>query len=382
MTHNSSQTPNGSAGPEKAPAKKSFIPWLIAAICVLAICLCAIFYISSPSKAGEEIEQRTITLTDVGFDTPVTFRTTSSEEDFNEYLGILKDTFIECNKLFDPYNDYDGVTSLKAVNEQAAEHPVEVDEKVIEVYQDALAAQKINPKFDVAQGKLIEVWKEARDASTPYLPDPSAIENSINKQSTGGVTIKENTISFDSPNVALDFGAIAKGYTAQLAAQRLKEAGMEYGYINAGGNVVLIGEKLDGKPWKVGIQDPNGPDSLVIYTTQTPTCLVTSGDYQRYMTVDGKNYSHIIDPQSGYPETYMRSVTVINEDSAYCDAMSTALFCMPVEEGIALCEKLGLQAVWIADRGTVDRAPDLQTDTLDVYMTSGIRSDVALKASK
>ncbi len=358
---------------------RSVTTWLIAAGCVLALTLCGALYIASPKKAGQEVESRDITLTDAGFDTPISFKTTCSEEDFNKYVTILKDTFVECNQIFDAYQTYPDTVSLMQVNQDGHDQPVTVDERVIEVYNDALKAHQINPKFDVSQGKLIALWKEQFDAQTPALPSEQAIQDAINPESMNAVKVEGDTIQLMDEEAALDFGAIAKGYTAQLAADRLQEAGLEFGFINAGGNVVLIGEKPDGNPWVVGIQNPDESDSLLTYKTQTPTCLVTSGDYQRYMTVDGKRYSHIIDPQTGYPENFMRSVTVIHTDSAYCDAMSTALFCMSVEDGQKLCADSDLDAVWITDKGSVDLEPDFTTDAFDIYVTPGIKDQITIK---
>lgn len=365
---------------ETAKKKKNSITgWIIAACCVLALSLCVSLYLNSLNKAGSEVKTRTITLTSLGFDTPITFKTTCSEDEFNEYLSIIKSTYTECNELFDAFNTYEDTTSLKAVNEKAHDGPVEVDEKVIEVLNDSIKAHNVNPKFDVSQGKLTFLWKQAFDTEPAALPDEKAIADSINHESMNGVVVKDDTIELTDPQADLDFGAIAKGYTTQLCADRLQDAGLEYGFLNAGGNVVLIGEKPDGEDWKVGIQNPDESDSLLTFTTRKPTCLVTSGDYQRYMMVDGKRYAHIIDPDTGYPETYMRSVTVIHEDSAYCDAMSTALFCMSIPDGLKTCADLNLDAVWIADKGSVDLAPDLSTDAFDIYLTDGLKGSVALK---
>lgn len=353
--------------------------WVIASLAVLALIVSVVFYLQSPKKAGDEVESRTLTLTDVGFDTPITIKTTSTEDEFNKYVQIVQNTFIECNELFDVYHTYDDHVSLMEINESARNHPVEVDERIIEVLNDARKAHEINPKFDVSQGKLIQVWKQAFDAEEPALPALEDIEQSINPDSMDAVKVEGNTIELTNDIAALDFGAIAKGYTTQLAADRLEEAGMTSGFLNAGGNVILIGQKTDGSDWRVGVQDPDSNGSVLSYITSEPTCLVTSGDYQRYMIVDGKRYSHIIDPSTGYPSEYMRSVTVIHDDSAYCDAMSTALFCLPVEEGIALCEQSDLQAIWMVDTGSIDRTPDFQTEKLDIYVTPGIRDQIQMK---
>lgn len=366
----------GKKDPKKA---ESITGWIVLACCVLVLCLCGYFYLQSPNKAGNEIKSRTITLTDVGFDTPVTFKTTGTEKDFNTYVDIIESTYKECNELFDAFNTYPDKVSLKEINDAPRNTPVEVDEKVIEVLQDSANAHGVNPKFDVSQGKLTMLWKQAFEAKTPALPDAAAIEAAKNPDSMNAVVVKDNTITLTNEAAALDFGAIAKGYTTQLAADRLLEAGLDYGFLNAGGNVVLIGEKPNDEDWVVGIQNPDESDSLLVYRNRKPTCLVTSGDYQRYMEVDGVRYAHIIDPDTGYPAANMRSVTVIHDDSAYCDAMSTALFCTTVEEGQKICEEFDLDAIWIVDKGTVDLEPDLSTDAFDIYITDGLKDQVEFK---
>lgn len=386
-----SQTSQKTASDEKdsSPKKKEskIGGWIIAAVCVLALTISVSLYMANPKKAAQAAEDRSITMLDVGFDTAITFQTKCTEEDFNKYLEIVRPTFIDCNALFDAVKEstVDGITSMYTINQEAHDHPVEVDSQVIELIRDSIEIHSINEKFDPSQGKLTALWRDALNkadenpGSDGVLPSDSDIQASINHLSMDGVEITDSTVELTDEAASLDFGAIAKGYAAELAAERLKEAGLDYGLINAGGNVVLIGEKPNGKPWKVGIQNPSGSNSLVIYTTEQPECLVTSGDYQRYMMVDGKRYNHIIDPTTGYPAEYMRSVTVIADDSTYADGMSTALFCMPVEEGMALCEQTGLKAVWIVDHGTLEKTPDLSTDDYDIYMTPDIKDQVSLK---
>ena len=226
---------------------------------------------------------------------------------------------------------------------------------------------------------MIQVWKQQFDAETPTLPDPQDIQQAINPDSMNAIKVDGNTIQLTNDQVALDFGAIAKGYTTQLAAQKLEEAGLTSGFINAGGNIVLVGQKVDGSEWRIGVQDPESNGSVLTFITDQATSLVTSGDYQRYMEIDGKRYAHIIDPATGYPSEYMRSVTVINDKSVYCDAMSTALFSVSVEEGLALCEQYDLQAIWIVDKGSLDLPADFQTEQFDIYATDQIKDQIQIK---
>lgn len=191
-----------------------------------------------------------------------------------------------------------------------------------------------------------------------------------------GIVVNGNTISFADDSISLDLGAIAKGFTAQKCKEILEKEGMQSGFINAGGNVVLIGNKTDGKAWNIGITKPDTSDSLVQFITDTPTSLVTSGDYQRYVEIGGKRYSHIIDPETGYPAEYVRSVTVIHEDSAWADAMSTALYCMSVQDGLEVCKEQNLSAVWFTDAGSLDLKPDFTTQGFDVYITPDLKEAI------
>ena len=385
MANSQSNPSSSNQTPSKPPTKHSSIKgWIALGCCVVVLCVCVMMYLQAPKKAGTETMTRTITLTDVGFDTPVTFKTTCSENEFNEYVKIISDTFNECKELFDGFNEYDNENSLLTINQAGVNVPITVDEKFFDIWTPAQRAHALNSKFDVAQGKLTFLWKEAFEAETPALPSDAEIQASLNPDSMGAVEVNKNekTVTLLNDQVALDFGAIAKGYTSQLAANRLQEAGLQWGFLNAGGNVVLIGEKPDGEPWKVGIQNPDSAYSLLMYETKKPTSLVTSGDYQRYMVVDGKRYAHIIDPTTGYPAAWMRSVTVIHDDSAYCDAMSTALFCMSIKEGMSLCESIGLDAIWIADvheDDLPDEEPFLKPRGFYVYVTSGLKDSVTLK---
>ncbi len=278
------------------------------------------------------------TYTDLGFDTPISFQATCTPEQFAKYESILKDTFREYNEIFDQYHSYEGINNVYTLNQEAYSHPVKVDPAMIDCLDLAIKAGELDQRFDVSEGKVLSLWHDAREAKTPYVPSATDIEEA--------------------------------------------KKGLNNGYINAGGNVVLLGEKLNGKDWVIGIQSPDESDSVVQFVTKGPVVMVTSGDYQRYMEVDGKKYSHIIDPTTGYPSEYMRSVTVIDthDKSAWADAMSTTLFCMPVKEGMDFCKANHLQAVWIVnlDQKIDGLVPQFTTDRYAIYCTDGLKDSLRL----
>ena len=146
-----------------------------------------------------------------------------------------------------------------------------------------------------------------------------------------------------------------------MAVQRVCEETPEGLLISVGGNVFATGTKDEtGTPWVVGIQDPDGGDHYLHTLYVTGGSVVTSGDYQRNFTVNGQLYHHIIDPETLYPSEYWRSVTILCPDSGLADALSTALFLLPQEEGQALLDKCGARAMWVDRAGNLYYSPGFE----------------------
>jgi thiamine biosynthesis lipoprotein len=172
-----------------------------------------------------------------------------------------------------------------------------------------------------------------------------------------GMVIDEEacTVTLTDPDMRLDVGAIAKGYAVEMVARSLAERGISGYVINVGGNVRTVGTKPEGEPWLVGIENPaeDAENPYLAYLNLADRSLVTSGSYQRYYVVDGERYHHIIDPDTLMPALGYLSVSIVCESSADGDALSTALFCMTPEEGLALIESLpGIDAMWVMPDGT------------------------------
>jgi thiamine biosynthesis lipoprotein len=170
---------------------------------------------------------------------------------------------------------------------------------------------------------------------------------------------ENSTVYISDPKMTLDVGAVAKGFAVEMAAQSLEAKGISGYVINVGGNVRTIGKKPSGECWRVGVENPD-KDAQDAYIARLFLCgeaLVTSGTYQRYYIVDGVRYHHIIDPSTLFPSEWYSSVSVVCESSADADVLSTALFCMPLEEGMALIENTdGAEACWVLTDGTLVRS--------------------------
>ena len=304
--------------------------------------------------AGENVYETTfLTL----FDTVTTIRgRAESQAAFTEAAQGVHDTLLHYHQLFDIYNDYAGCNNLKTVNDQAGVAPVEVDGDIIRLllecreFYDATGG-----KVNVAMGGVLALWHDARtagldDPANARLPDRAALKNAAAHMDFDAVIIDEDasTVFISDPETRLDVGAVAKGWSAQRAAENAPEGLL----ISVGGNVCATGPKTEaGDPWVVGIQDPDGGDYLHTVCV-TGGSVVTSGDYQRTYLVDGESYHHIIDPETLMPSRYWRSVTVVCADSGIADALSTALFLMPQDEGQALLSRYDAEAMWVdADGG-------------------------------
>ena len=167
---------------------------------------------------------------------------------------------------------------------------------------------------------------------------------------------KENsTVTITDPAMRLDVGAIAKGYAVEMVAQSMEKKGITGYILNVGGNLRAVGQKPDGEGWTAGIENPaDEGEDYIAYLSLTKEALVTSGSYQRYYLVDGKRYHHIIHPDTLMPAEGYLSVSVITSHSGKGDGLSTALFCMDLEKGMALVNSLSdTEAQWVMPDGTI-----------------------------
>ena len=338
--------------------------WMIGSLFFLLF-----IWILSQSLSHTNNSHHEVIFTDVGFDTAVTFHAQCSEKEFEQYSKIVETVFKENHKRFDNYHSYKGINNLYSLNHSSS---LEMDATFMDCLQLAISINKENHNYDPSIGSILSLWHEARE--TNQLPSDASIQDAKNHIGLNHLQINDNTITTTDPQVQLDLGGIAKGYTTQRAKEALEKAGCKHGFINAGGNVILIGNKEDGSAWTIGIQNPDKAESLLSIRAKKDQTFVTSGDYQRYVEVDGQRYNHIIDPETGYPCQKMRSVTVITDKkSGWADGISTALFCMDYQEGIKWAMDHDIDCVWIFDQDQApNENPTLIKNGYAIYTTKGI----------
>ena len=307
--------------------------------------------------AGEEQKQYSATFLTV-FDTVTTILGRDvSEAAFTEKAQAVHDELLRYHQLFDIYNEYEGLNNLKTVNDHPGE-AVSVDKAIVDMLLDCKAYYELTGgRVNAAMGSVLRLWHEARedglnDFANAYLPDGEALAQAADHADWDDVLIDavNNTVTIADPGLRLDVGAIAKGWSVQRAAETAPEGLL----ISVGGNVCATGPKdSTGTPWVVGVQDPDGGENYLHTLYLTRGSMVTSGDYQRAYMVDGELYHHIIDPDTLYPGSLWRAVTVVCPDSGLADALSTALFLLPMEEGQKLLDVCESTAMWVDAEGNM-----------------------------
>jgi thiamine biosynthesis lipoprotein len=235
-------------------------------------------------------------------------------------------------------------TDLGEVNAQAGIAPVKVHEDVIEILETALRYAEISDgAFDPTVGPLVKLWGIGTEE--PRLPGQDEIDAVLPLINWRNVRIDKqtSTVFLTRSGMALDLGAIAKGYAADEAVKIIRKRRIPRAIIDLGGNIFTYGVKADSSPWRVGIQEPSGGlrGSYIGIVEVRNKTMVTSGVYERYFEVDGKRYHHILSTRDGYPvENQLLSVTIITDRSIDADALSTGIFALGYEKGKALAESL------------------------------------------
>ena len=337
------------------------------------------------------------------FDTPFTLMGyTKSKEEFDQYYNILFDEINYYLKLFDKYNEYDGVNNIMTINKNAGIKPVVVDENIIELLMLAQQWYEITDGYiDITMGSVLTVWHDYREqgmilnSNDQYGLIPSQNELRDSKQYTGWEFIEidqENmTVYISDEKVSIDVGAIAKGFAVEKASQKLLAKGFEYGVINGGGNVKVVGAKPDDSSWVVGIQEPNSftQYSLDGIDINTQKAVVSSGDYARYYLAldefgEQVRLHHIINPFTLMPYDHLRGVSIIIDNSTYGDFLSSYFSLLTIEEGLIKVDELkklgyNFEVLWVLDEslGEIDKTVSYNVlgetgNQYSIYMTQNL----------
>ncbi|MFK5974298.1 MAG: FAD:protein FMN transferase [Flavobacteriaceae bacterium] len=270
----------------------------------------------------------------------------------NEELGYINidEAAAEIRRIEKMISSWDSDSETALINKNAGIKPVEVSHELFKLIERAKQISEITDgAFDISYASLDQVWKF--DGSMDHKPTETKIKESITKIGFQNIILntKAQTVFLKLKGMKISFGAIGKGYAADKAKKLLVSKQVVAGIINASGDLTTWGTKASGEKWLIGIANPLNKDKVFSWLPILESSVATSGNYEKYVHFDGKKYSHIIDPRTGYPTTGINSVSVFSKSAEICDALATAVFVMGKDAGIALINQLGGIEVILVD---------------------------------
>ena len=251
-------------------------------------------------------------------------------------------------------------SELTSLNESAGQGPREVPRELAAIISRAIELQRLTDGgFDITFAGVGKLW--SFKTAPKSLPDPGTIKAALRHVNAGAVKVSaaDNTVELPA-GMKIGLGGIAKGYGVDRAMKILMDHGIRNAIVDAGGDMKILGKKF-GEPWEIAIKHPRRKERALAVLNLNNTCLVTSGDYERFFEYEGKRYHHIIDPRTGYPAEGCMSASVVAPNAEYADALATSMCVLGPEKGLELIERLPrIEAVLVGMNGKVHVSSGLQ----------------------
>jgi thiamine biosynthesis lipoprotein len=271
----------------------------------------------------------------------------------NKNINLAIEEIRRIERLLTTYKD-DSQTNM--INENAGIQPVKVDPEVFNLIERCIGISRITQgAFDISYGSIDKsLWNF--DKTMTQLPDAETALKMVHLIDYRNIILDpENTTVFlKEKGMRIGFGGIGKGYAAEMAKQVLLNHNVESGIINASGDLSAWGLQPNGKKWTIGVADPDAPNAAFSYMEISNKAVATSGNYEKFVTINGKKYSHTIDPKTGLPITGIKSVTIISGNAEFADAMATPIAVMGIKAGLFLIDQIAdLYCIIIDDNNKI-----------------------------
>ena len=261
----------------------------------------------------------------------------------------------EVRRIENLISDWIPTSQISKVNHNAGISPIKVDKEVYDLVDRATKISKLTSgAFDISYASMDRIWKF--DGSMKEMPTPEEIRKSVEKVGYQNIILnsKDTTIFLKNKGMKLGLGGIGQGYIADKIKVLLQEKGCNSGLVNVSGDINTWGKQPNGNLWTVGIVNPMNKNKVFATFPLDDSAVETSGSYEKYVTFNGKRYSHIIDPRTGYPATGIISVSVFAKQTELADALATGIFVMGVEVGLDLVNQLkGIGCIIVDDKGGI-----------------------------
>jgi len=284
------------------------------------------------------------------------FEITVVDEDPSWADECIADAIEEIKRIEKLFTTFDESSQTNLINRNAGIAPVKVDKEVYDLIERSKKISTLTQgAFDITYGSIDKrLWNF--DKTMTSLPDPQTAKRLVRLINYRNVILNENncTVFLKEKGMRIGFGGIGKGYAAEKAKILLQQKGVKSGIINAAGDLTAWGYQPNGKPWTIGIADPNATRQAFSLLEITNTSVATSGNYEKFIIIDGKKYSHTIDPKTGLPVRGIKSVTIIFPNAEIADAIATPVMIMGVTTGLNLLNQMkGIAGIIIDDNDKI-----------------------------
>jgi len=280
--------------------------------------------------------------------------------------NYIDNAVAEISRIEKLISSWDENSQTSEINRNAGINPVKVDKELFDLIERAISISNLTDgAFDVSYASMDKIWKF--DGSMTKMPSKEEIIASVDKVGYQNIILdKENsTVFLKLKGMKIGFGAIGKGYAADKAKSLLISKGVGSGIINASGDMNTWGKQPNGNEWKIAITNPMDKNKVFALLPITNGAVVTSGNYEKYVNFNGKRYTHIIDPRTGYPSTGIISVTVFAPKAELADALATSVFVMGKEAGLDRINQLPkIECIIIDDKGNITKSKNIEIDKL------------------
>jgi thiamine biosynthesis lipoprotein len=314
---------------------------------ILKLFLFLFVILFSFSGSAQVLRKRTTLLMGGRFDITIVAKDSLTAE---QNIDIV---ISEITRIENLISDWKSDSQVSEVNQNAGIKPIKVDREVFELTQRAIQfSEATKGGFDVSFAAMDRIWKF--DGSMTEMPSAEAIKKSVEKVGYKNIILDsvQSTILLKLKEMKIGFGALGEGYATDKCRAMMLAKGVKAGIINGSGDMSTWGTQPNGSPWKIGITNPFDPEKLLAVVPLEQQAVITSGSYEKFVVFNGKRYSHIINPATGYPATGLCSVTVFGPDAETANGLSTSLMVLGQKEGLLLLQKYpDYSCLMITDKG-------------------------------
>ncbi len=261
-------------------------------------------------------------------------------------------------------SSWDEKSETSLINKNAGIKPVKISKELYNLIERCMKVSELsNGFFDISFASIDKIWKF--DGTVIKMPDKEKIANSVKNINYKNIILdkEQQSVMLKEKGMKIGFGAIGKGYAAYMAKKKMIENNIKSGVVNAGGDLLSWGKKPDNTPWTIGIANPENKNNVIFWLNISGTAVVTSGNYEKYVEINGQKYCHIINPKTGWPVKGLSSVTILCANAELADALATTVFVLGKDDGMKLVNHLeGVECIIIDENNKLYFSENVKTN--------------------